>query len=48
MSPWMLGFPSGAPSQNAFVSGIIIAVISIAALAAFAVWEEWLNLIMGI
>ena len=48
VSPWTLGFSSGAPSQNAFVSGIIIAVISIAALVAFAVWEEWLNLIMGI
>jgi hypothetical protein len=48
VSPWMLGFSSGAASQNAFVSGIIIAAISIAALAAFAVWEEWLNLIMGI
>jgi hypothetical protein len=29
VSPWTLGFPSGAPSQNAFVSGIIIAVISL-------------------
>jgi SPW repeat len=30
------------------VSGIVIAAISIAALTAFAVWEEWLNLILGI
>jgi hypothetical protein len=27
---------------------VIIAAISIAALAAFAVWEEWLNLVMGL
>jgi hypothetical protein len=48
VSPWIFGFSSGAPSQNAFVSGIVIAAISIAALAAFAVWEEWLNLIAGV
>ena len=48
VSPWIFRFSSGAPSQNAFVSGIVIAVISIAALAAFAVWEEWLNLIVGV
>jgi hypothetical protein len=48
VSPWIFGFPSGAASQNAFVSGIVIAAISIAALTAFAVWEEWLNLILGI
>ena len=48
VSPWIFRFSSGAPSQNAFASGIVIAAISIAALAAFAVWEEWLNLIVGI
>jgi heme/copper-type cytochrome/quinol oxidase subunit 3 len=47
-SPWIFGFASGAVSNNALVSGVIIAVISIAALAAFAVWEEWLNLIVGL
>ena len=26
----------------------MIAVLAIAALAAFAVWEEWLNLIVGL
>lgn len=48
VSPWIFGFPAGAPTQNAFVAGIVIAVISLAALAAFAVWEEWLNLIVGL
>jgi SPW repeat-containing protein len=47
-SPWIFQFSDGPASTNAFVSGVIIAVISIAALAAFAVWEEWLNLIMGL
>ena len=35
-------------SRNAFLGGIVIVVLSIAALAAFAVWEEWLNLIVGL
>ena len=30
------------------LSGSIMAVLSIAALAAFAVWEEWFNLIAGL
>jgi heme/copper-type cytochrome/quinol oxidase subunit 3 len=47
-SPWIFGFPSGAASQNAVTCGIVIAAISLAALAAFTVWEEWLNLIVGV
>jgi hypothetical protein len=47
-TPWMFRFPAGMQSQNAMVSGIIIAVLSIAALAAFTIWEEWLNLIVGL
>jgi hypothetical protein len=47
-SPWIFAFDSGLSSQNAFISGIVIAALSIAALAAFAVWEEWLNLIVGL
>jgi hypothetical protein len=47
-SPWLFAFQAGAQSQNAIITGLIIAVLSIAALAAFAVWEEWLNLIIGL
>lgn len=47
-SPWLFGLSTGAPWQTASIAGIIIAVLSIAALAAFAVWEEWLNLIAGL
>jgi len=47
-SPWLFRLPAGAESQNALICGIIIVVLSIAALAAFAVWEEWLNLIVGL
>jgi len=47
-SPWLLGLPAGAQWQTASIIGIFIAVLSVAALAAFAVWEEWLNLIAGL
>src|SRR6184192_3263249 len=47
-SPWIFGFESGPASTNAYINGIVIAVLAIAALTAFAVWEEWLNLIVGL
>jgi hypothetical protein len=48
VSPWVFGYATGMPLKNAFVLGIVIAAVSIAALAALAVWEEWLNLILGL
>jgi hypothetical protein len=47
-SPWEFNLSVGAQWQTASIVGILIAVLSIAALAAFAVWEEWLNLIAGV
>ena len=47
-SPWTFDLSVGAQWQTASVIGIFIAVLSIAALAAFAVWEEWLNLVAGL
>jgi hypothetical protein len=47
-SPWLFGLPAGVQCQTASIIGIFIAALSIAALAAFAVWEEWLNLIAGL
>jgi hypothetical protein len=47
-SPWIFGFDAGRASENAHIAGIVIAALAIAALAAFAVWEEWLNLIVGL
>lgn len=48
LSPWIVQYPAGHATQNAWISGLVIAVLSIAALSAFAVWEEWLNLIVGL
>jgi SPW repeat-containing protein len=48
VSPWMFSFAAGTPSQNAIITGFVIVVLSIAALSAFAQWEEWLNLLAGL
>jgi len=48
ISPWIFKYPAGHQWTNAAITGIIIAALSIAALAAFTVWEEWLNLIVGL
>ena len=48
LSPWIFHFSPGAESWNAWVGGGVIVVLSIAALSAFAEWEEWLNLIVGL
>ena len=47
-SPWLFSLSADAPRQIASTMGLFIAVLSVAALAAFAVWEEWLNLIAGL
>jgi hypothetical protein len=47
-SPWLFDLSHGPQWQTASIVGIIIAVLSIAALAAFAVWEEWFILLAGI
>jgi SPW repeat len=47
-TPWIFGFAAGAETLNAIISGIIIAVLSIASLAVFMEWEEWLNLVAGL
>jgi len=47
-SPWIFGFGAGTVSTNAYITGLVIAALAIAALAAFAVWEDWLNLFVGL
>jgi hypothetical protein len=47
-SPWLFSLSLGTPRQTMAIAGLLIAVLSIAALTAFAVWEEWLNVIVGL
>jgi hypothetical protein len=47
-SPWLFAFAAGTRSGNAVAAGVVISVLSLAALTVFAVWEEWLNLMVGL
>jgi hypothetical protein len=45
-SPGLFGFSASAPWQTTSPTiGLLVALLSMTALAAFAVWEEQLNLI---
>jgi hypothetical protein len=47
-SPWAFGFAAGSPTNwNAWLSGILIAALAVAALAIFAEWQEWMALAAG-
>jgi hypothetical protein len=49
LTPWIFGFVSDhAAAPNAWVSGIVIGVVAIAALTKFAECEEWINLALGL
>src|ERR1700738_3714765 len=48
LSRWIFGFDTRIACHNACISVHATAVLAIAALAAFAVWEECLNLIVGL
>ena len=49
VSPWALGFSGDmAAARTAWVGGVVIAVMGIAALVQFAEWEDWVALIAGV
>ena len=48
VSPWVLAFPAGAATYNAVIAGLIIGLVAIGAIVAFAQWEEWVNLLLGV
>lgn len=48
LTPWVFAFSEPAASWNAWLSGITIAGLAVAALAAYAAWEEWLSLFVGL
>jgi hypothetical protein len=48
-APWVFGFTSvEMAARNAWLSGALIGVAAIMALIAFAAWEEWVNLVLGL
>ena len=59
ISPWLLGFAVGvsaaagaAPVANAawdaWIFGIVTAMVALWAMSQFVAWQEWINLLIGI
>lgn len=49
VSPWALGFAGDLmAARTAWVGGIVIGAMAIAALVQFAEWEEWVTLVVGL
>ncbi|HUH48537.1 MAG TPA: SPW repeat protein [Mycoplana sp.] len=49
LSPWVIGFVTDAtPSWNAWIAGIVLGAFAIMTLSAFAEWEEWVNVVVGL
>ena len=48
VSPWALGFSGDLiAARTAWVGGVIIFIMGVAALMQFAEWEEWVTMIVG-
>lgn len=48
VSPWLFAGSKGLPAIDIWASSAAIAAISLAAIFAFANWEEWANLALAI
>ena len=47
-APWLFALTNSTGKIDLWASGAAIAAISLAALVAFARWEEWANLLLGL
>ena len=48
ISPWLFARANGTAAVDLWASGAAIAILSLAAMVAFANWEEWINLLLGL
>jgi hypothetical protein len=48
LSPWLFARANGTAAIDLRASGAAIALLSLAAMVAFATWEGWANLLLGI
>lgn len=47
ISPWLFAFPQSAMRFDAWISGGIIALVSLITIFAFSDWEEWVSFLIG-
>jgi SPW repeat len=48
VSPWLFKLSNTAAKMDLWAGGAVIAAISLAAIAAYASWEEWTNVAVGL
>jgi hypothetical protein len=46
VAAWPLGFPQGEPTVTALIGGVLIAALSIGALATHGRWQGWFNFLL--
>jgi hypothetical protein len=47
-SPWLFALTNTVGKVDLWVTGAVVAAISVAAIVAYAKWEEWANLLLGL
>jgi hypothetical protein len=47
-SPWLFRLTNGTARMDFWISGVAIVAISVAAMLAYANWEEWANCLVGV
>ncbi|MCW2192941.1 SPW repeat protein [Bradyrhizobium elkanii] len=46
-APWLFVQANPTAAIDLRISGAAIAIMSLAAIVAFSIWEEWINLVVG-
>jgi len=46
-APWLFAHANPTAAIDLWISGAAIAIMSLAAIFAFSIWEEWINLFVG-
>src|SRR5262249_10466894 len=47
-SPWLFKLTNGTARMDFWISGVVIIALSLAAIVAYANWEEWINFLFGL
>jgi len=47
VSPWLFVHANRTAAIDLRISGAVVAVLSLAAMVVFSIWEEWINLLVG-
>ena len=48
VSPWLFRLTNGTARMDFWISSVVIIALSVAAILAYANWEEWVNVLFGI